>query len=60
MEELNRIALTGSTGSIGLEFPKKCSKLYTRLESSINKMIFEKAKTNTAAKLKEKYSIKGK
>ena len=41
MEELNRIALTGSTGSIGLEFPKKCSKLYTRLESSINKMIFE-------------------
>ena len=41
MESLNKIALTGSTGSIGLEFPKKCSKLYTRLEASTYKMISE-------------------
>jgi len=41
MEKLSKIAITGYSGSIGIEFPRNCQKLKTRLEKSINKMIFE-------------------
>ena len=41
MERLSKIAFTGYNGSIGKEFPKNCQKLKSRLENSINKMVFE-------------------
>lgn len=46
MEKNEKIAITGSTGSIGIEFPKNCKKLFTRLESSKEKMIQELMRFN--------------
>lgn len=46
MEKIEKIAITGCTGSIGLAFPKNCKKLFTRLESSKEKMIQELIKFN--------------
>lgn len=46
MEKNQKIAITGSSGSIGITFPKNCKRLFTRLESSKEKMIQELIKFN--------------
>ena len=40
-KDLNKIAITGFSGSIGKEFPKQCARLKTRLEESCLTMFKE-------------------
>lgn len=40
-KDLNKIAITGFSGSIGKEFPRQCIRLKTRLEENYLKMVRE-------------------